>query len=236
MSTTTRAFTLIELLVVVAVIAILAGLLIPVISSIRAAAMATDCASDQRQILMASLVYSEDNRGYMTPCLYETPTVNRMWDTGYLAEYLAVQMTTAKRSKSYLCPAVQRIAPVFGANSNFGWNCNLGFASTVPPENYRIGFVRRNNITVPAPDFVVVTEGMSDLPGGTAGTLVAPYSGWTLPFVTPTNPDFRIYLPHRGLSGTAGFLDGHVTRLRKGDFRYWGMFTINPSTTAYNPY
>ena len=58
-----RGFTLIELLVVVAIIAILAGLLLPAISLVRNSAKASACRSSLRQIGMGFMAYASDNDG-----------------------------------------------------------------------------------------------------------------------------------------------------------------------------
>ncbi len=56
-----RAFTLIELLVVIAIIAVLAAILFPVFSSAKAAAQATTCLSNLKQIGLASTMYIDQN-------------------------------------------------------------------------------------------------------------------------------------------------------------------------------
>jgi prepilin-type N-terminal cleavage/methylation domain-containing protein/prepilin-type processing-associated H-X9-DG protein len=58
---TRRGFTLIELLVVIAIIAILAGILFPVIAQARDAARRANCISNLHQIAMAHQMYVQDN-------------------------------------------------------------------------------------------------------------------------------------------------------------------------------
>jgi len=55
-----RGFTLVELLVVMAVIAILAAMLLPVLSQARVQARSVSCVSNLRQLATASLMYAQD--------------------------------------------------------------------------------------------------------------------------------------------------------------------------------
>lgn len=62
-----RAFTLIELLTVIAIIGILAAIIIPTVSRVRATAAKADCASNIRQIGVALLLYAQDNKNTLPP-------------------------------------------------------------------------------------------------------------------------------------------------------------------------
>lgn len=58
-------FTLIELLVVVSTIALLVGILVPVLGEARAAANATVCLSNMRQMGLATTSYATDNKSML---------------------------------------------------------------------------------------------------------------------------------------------------------------------------
>jgi prepilin-type N-terminal cleavage/methylation domain-containing protein/prepilin-type processing-associated H-X9-DG protein len=91
----TRGFTLIELLVVIAIIAILAALLLPVLSRAKLASQKAKCASNLKQLTAASIMFQQDNG----PIAYGG--TSGVWLTTLIRYY-------SKENALRLCPAAEQ--------------------------------------------------------------------------------------------------------------------------------
>jgi prepilin-type N-terminal cleavage/methylation domain-containing protein/prepilin-type processing-associated H-X9-DG protein len=78
-----RGFTLVELLIVVAIIALLVAMLLPALTKARRAANQVACMSNMRQIVMAVLTYTMDNRGRLMPALIYPIGKNQPYPDGF---------------------------------------------------------------------------------------------------------------------------------------------------------
>ena len=91
-----QGFTLIELLVVITIIAILAAILFPVFSRAREKAYQTTCLSNQKQIALANMMYTQENKEKM-------PKADaKVFDTIKITGKVLVCPTAEKGSQSYV--------------------------------------------------------------------------------------------------------------------------------------
>jgi prepilin-type N-terminal cleavage/methylation domain-containing protein/prepilin-type processing-associated H-X9-DG protein len=115
------AFTLVELLVVLAVIAILAGLLLPAIARTKESGRSTGCISNLHQIGIALQLYVQDNRNRL-PWMYDWST-NLVSNTNGLS-MVQVLFNYVGTSNVYRCPSEkQQLFDITG--SSYSWNVLL---------------------------------------------------------------------------------------------------------------
>lgn len=107
-----RAFTLIELLVVIAIIALLAAILFPVFGRARANARRSSCASNLKQLGLASLQYSQD---------YDEMFVRAA--NGGVSGWAGRLYPYVKNTQIYICPEQNGVAGLtisYAMNQGFG--------------------------------------------------------------------------------------------------------------------
>lgn len=130
-------FTLIELLVTIAIIAILAAMLLPALSSARKKAQALNCQSNLRQLSVTTFLYCQDNNDYLPFAWYDdsdasgnnffallTPLLYHVDFDGY-GDF---------ESKVFTCPK-RMTEPLVGQNPmriSYGMNANNSIAFPDP--------------------------------------------------------------------------------------------------------
>jgi len=211
----TSALTLTELLVTMAVIALLAGLLLPALSKAKASARRTQCINNLRQVSHAVLMYADDHGQALPSRASQNPGVHgAFWFKSLTRSYVGLKGPSSPADRLYACPA-----------DRFFFNRSERLGS--------VPFVRSGLHTHQFSDYSsymfncgnLITDEARRFPG---------VGGWTVPqVVTPTRTvlvaEFPAFLPFswhqpRRMDGrnypfsnaqcVSSFVDGHVSVMK----------------------
>jgi len=119
------AFTLIELLVVVAIIALLAAILFPVFETAREKARQSSCASNEKQIGLGLIMYSQDSDN-----IYPFVGGSVSWDDK-IRTYVPAPSGWGSTKQLFECPDDQLVRTSSGGGANGTRTYSLAAASVI---------------------------------------------------------------------------------------------------------
>lgn len=200
-----NGFTLIELLVVIAIIAVLVAILFPLFITVKQKAHETKCASNLRQIGMATSMYMGDNGSRYPPYMVNPDAQEGNW-YAIVRKYARSTLLTA-------CPADPYLKKGDRQTYGYWWNAYLNNWSGLPAV--------RLVLPPPTESMIVYKKSTVYLMDGLmwGSQFLGQHNWWGPPtswIVTKETSEAEIR--HNGGANVL-FCDGHVKRVRSAEFK-----------------
>ncbi len=213
------AFTLVELLVVVAIIAVLAGLLVPTVQGMIVAGQRAECSSNLRQVGTGILLYASDNDGYLPGTTHELGTdFEKAW-------IFALKPYLGNVDEVRICPADPKGADRLAANGTSYILNSLVFVPRIGPFGEVLPGSLNNLRFLSEPSKTLFAANISDQQGASVQndhTHSEEWDGNWAKLCVDLQPDrFTRHEKADHSNGTANYLfgDGHVANIAAEDLK-----------------
>ena len=213
MTTRKPGFTLIELLVVLAILSIIAAILFPVFAHVRERARQTTCASNLRQIGLATMQYAGDSDGVLFNTLSHADDAGRVTHWSFCEDLTpGTPDVRVDASCGPLSPFIKS-AGVWACPSASGLKASDYYKPVPPPYGLNIAYVRTEiNQGHPA-SLAQVTASSETILIADSAYVSSGSLAWGKYVFLPSDHEPSIHGRHSGVANVL-WLDGHVKARR----------------------